>query len=122
MAHLLQLARDDICCGGIAGSILLEVLLLTASNVLSSLIGDFSACCCSFTASLWRISHLALSSVRSGSICNRSDRAWSRIPTTKRSLIKSSFISPKSQLPYGGKLWRVQTLADLAENRPTANF
>ena len=25
-------------------------------------------------------------------------------------------------LPYGGKLWRVQTLADLAENRPTANF
>ena len=25
-------------------------------------------------------------------------------------------------IPYGGKLWRVQTLADLAENRPTANF
>ena len=31
--------------------------------------------------------------------------------------------SPQSfELPYGGKLWRVQTLADLAENRPTANF
>ena len=58
LPHLLQLAWDDICCGGIAGSILLEVLLVTASNVLSSLIGNFSACCCSFTASLWRINRL----------------------------------------------------------------
>ena len=33
-------------------------------------------------------------------------------------MIRDTFCS----LPYGGKLWRVQTLADLAENRPTANF
>ena len=30
--------------------------------------------------------------------------------------------SLEKEIPYGGKLWRVQTLADLAENRPTANF
>ena len=33
-----------------------------------------------------------------------------------------SYKASNSVIPYGGKLWRVQTLADLAENRPTANF
>ena len=37
-------------------------------------------------------------SLRSGSICNCLKREWSQIPTTKQSLIRSSFISPKLQL------------------------
>ena len=32
--------------------------------------------CCSFTASLWQINLLALSSVRSGSICKCLEREW----------------------------------------------
>ena len=55
-------------------------------------------CCCSCTASRWRVNVFVVSRVNLGSSCIRSDRALSRIPTTIRSRIISSLMVPYSQL------------------------
>ena len=46
-----------------------------------------------------------------------------KIVVTIWSVINSAVTVPiNNHIPYGGKLWRVQTLANLAKNRPFANF
>ena len=50
---------------------------------IASTFSSLSACCCSWTASLWRMVFFAFPSVRSGSICSLSESAKSRIRTTR---------------------------------------